>query len=110
MERQLGATYQNPVHSARPATALGVSKGSNAGVETQAVGEDVLDMVGANRLELRVVRAFGDDDDRLALPNISVLHLCMGTCMRRKYGRDVRSGSSCTSRRPSGRRPGGSPE
>ena len=110
MERQLGATYQDPIHSARPATALSVAKGSNAGVETQAVGEDVLDMVGANRLEFRVVCAFGDDDDRLALPNVSMLHLCMGTYMRMKYGRDVRSGSSCTSRRPSGRRPGGSPE
>ena len=109
MERQPGATYQNPIHSARPATALSVAKGSNAGVEPEAVGEDVLDMVGVNRLELRVVRAFGDDDDRLALPNISVLHLCISTYMRTKYGRDVRSGSSCTSRRPSGRRPEGSP-
>ena len=87
-----------------------MSKGGNASVEPEAVGEDVLDMVGVNRLELRVVRAFGDDDDRLTLPDISVLHLCMGTYMRRKYDRDVRSGSSCTSRRPSGRRPEGSPE
>ena len=84
LEEPLGATYQNPIHSAWPATALSVAKGSNAGVEPEAVGEDVLDMVGANRLELRVVRAFGDDDNRLALPNISVLHLCMSTCMRRK--------------------------
>lgn len=64
---------QNPIKSARHSSPLRVSERSHSGVEPEPVGEDVLDVVGLDGLEVPVERTLSNDDDRLSLAHVSVL-------------------------------------
>jgi hypothetical protein len=50
-----------------------VAEGGDPCVETESVDENLLDILWLDGFEVAVERAFGDDDDGLALPDGSVL-------------------------------------
>jgi hypothetical protein len=50
-----------------------VTESRDTGVETEAVREDFLDVVGRDRVQLAVVSSLGDDDDRLSLSLFTML-------------------------------------
>ena len=66
-------TYENSIHSTRPSTTLGMTKGSNTSIQAKTLGENVLDVVGVNRFEVLVMGTFSDDDDRLGGRESTVL-------------------------------------
>ena len=57
------------------AATLGMSKASNAGIEAKTIGEDLLDGICANGVEVLVVRALGDNDDCTTLANFTMLQV-----------------------------------
>ena len=65
--------YQDTIERNRLATTLGVPKGSDTGVETEALTENVLHVLGLDGVEVDVVRALRNNDDRLALADLAVL-------------------------------------
>lgn len=66
-------THQNPIKRARPSTPLGVPKSCDPSVEAKTLREYFFDVFCTNRLEIRIVRTLGDDDDCLTLASCSVL-------------------------------------
>jgi hypothetical protein len=65
--------YEDTVNGGWLAAALGVTEGGNSGIETEAVDEDVLDVLWLDSVQVTIKGALGDDDDRLALANGTVL-------------------------------------
>lgn len=68
-----GFTYQNAIHCTWLAATLCVAQSGHSSVETQTIGQHVFNELRADGLELRVVGAFGNNDDGLALPNVPML-------------------------------------
>lgn len=64
---------EDSVESARSSSSLGVSEGGDSSVESELVGENVLDVLGLDGLELSVESSLGDDDDGFTLSELSVL-------------------------------------
>ena len=50
-----------------------MSEGGDSSVESELVGENVLDVLGLDGLELSVESSLGDDDDGFTLSELSVL-------------------------------------
>ena len=48
-------------------------KGSDTGVKAETLGKDVLHVVGLDRVQVGVVRALRNNDNRLALADLAVL-------------------------------------
>lgn len=63
---------ENSVKRAGDTSALGVTERSDTGVKAEALGEDVLDVVRLDRIEVAVEGSLGDDDDRLALTDATM--------------------------------------
>lgn len=53
--------------------ALSVTERGDPRIETELIRENVLDVVGLDRVEMLVDGSFGDDDDALSLAETSVL-------------------------------------
>lgn len=66
-------THKDTVVSTGSTTSLGVSESGNPGVQSKLVDEDVLDVLSLDRVEVLVEGTLGDDDDRLSLPDLTVL-------------------------------------
>jgi hypothetical protein len=73
LEKGEKATYEDTVVSDGVSTTLSVTESGDTGVETKAVGENVLDLVGSDGVEEAVVSSLSDDDDRLTLALVTVL-------------------------------------
>ena len=52
---------------------LGMSEASHAGIETKTVGEDLLDGLCADGVEVLVMRTLGDNDDCATLADFTML-------------------------------------
>jgi len=50
-----------------------MSERGDTRVELEAFSQNVFDVIGTNWLEIGIMSAFGDDDDRFTLPNLTVL-------------------------------------
>ena len=64
---------ENSIISGGVSSTLGVTESSNTSVESETVGEDFLDIVGSDSVELAIVSTFSYDDDRLSLSFFAVL-------------------------------------
>lgn len=68
-------THQDTIIRTRPPTTLSVAQSRNTGIQAKTLAEDLPDGVGMDRVEVSVVGTFGDDDNRLALSDFTVLVL-----------------------------------
>lgn len=66
-------TYHDTIISTRPTATLSVAQSCHTGIETKTLSEDFADSIGVNGVQLPVVGTFGDDDDGLALSDLTVL-------------------------------------
>lgn len=66
-------TYHDTVISTGSTATLSVAQSRHTGIETETLGEDFADSIGVNGVELPVVGTFGDDDDGLALSDLTML-------------------------------------
>ena len=84
--RRLGRSVEHSPHgfdslqSSKPsvvgagrASALGVSQNGDAGIEVQSIAEHVLDGIRSDFVEVGVLGAFSDDNDRTTLAAFAVL-------------------------------------
>ena len=65
---------------------MGVSERGDTSVEAELLGQNLLHSFSLDGVELGVVRALSDDDDGLALSNITMLQQIVRT-IRVLYGR-----------------------
>ena len=66
-------SHQCTIKRTRLASALRVSERGDPRVQSETLSEDVFDVIGADRLQIGIVGAFGHDDDRFALSDFAVL-------------------------------------
>lgn len=71
----------NTIPSAWPTATLNVTKGRNASVKTEAIGNDLFDIVRTNRLEIGIMCALGYNYYGLTLANFAVLDLVKVSCL-----------------------------
>lgn len=67
------ATYHDPIVGAWSSTTLSVPEARYTGVKAKAGREHLLHIVCTDRVEVFVDRSFGNDDDRPALADCTVL-------------------------------------
>jgi hypothetical protein len=103
LEKGEKATYEDTVVRNGVSTTLSVTESGDTGVETKAVGENVLDLVGSDGVEEAVVSSLSDDDDRLTLALVTVLseekrELRTDKEKGGEKKRDEHAGERCTSK------------
>ena len=71
----MGNTDQDSVQCTGFAASLYMSKCGDSRIETQTIGQDVLDMFGTNGIQMAVMCALRHDNNGLSLPDLAVLHI-----------------------------------
>lgn len=90
------------IKCARSTPALCVSERRDTRVEPQTLAKDIFDVLCADRLEVRIVSTFSDDDDRFAFADFTVLGDDERCDAREDVGHSLRVEFPHTARLPRG--------